>query len=275
MATGVASSFGGNSESAVDFTVGSVVAGQIKVYNGSAWVWKPVKVWNGSTWTTKTLRYWNGTSWIPYAAGTSTATLDAIGPGASGIAQAGTSLSWTHTCSGTNRYLVVGISVGGASGSFTTTVTCNGSAMTSLGRQQSNNQSDGYVELFGIIPPVGSCSIVATGSGSGQPFIGGSISATSVNQSTPVRTAIAAFGSGTSIQATRTGATGDLFIDAACCGSSISTSLQTLKIQQNFNTSTGAGNMSMSTAPGAASSSMGYTCQSDWWGIVTVALRPA
>jgi hypothetical protein len=275
MAVGLASSFGGNSESAVDFTVGSAVAGQIKIYNGSTWVWKPVKVWNGSTWTTKTLRYWNGTSWVPYAAGTSTVALDAIGPSSTGTALAGGSLSWTHTCSGANRYLVVGISVGGAAASFTTTVTCNGSAMTSLGRQQSNNQSDGYVELFGIIPPAGSCSIVATGSGSGQPFIGGSISATSVNQSTPVRTAIAAFGSGTSIQATRTGATGDLFIDAACCGSAISTSLQTLKIQQNFNTTTGAGNMSMSTAPGAASSSMGYTCQTDWWGIVTVALRPA
>jgi hypothetical protein len=271
----ITSSFGGNSESAVDFIVGAPLAGQIKVYDGSSWAWKPVKVWNGSTWTTKTLRYWNGTSWVPYAPGTSTVAIDAIGPNSTGIAQNGTSLSWTHTCSGTNRYLVVAISVGAGQAGWTTTVTCNGNAMTSLGRQQSNNQSDGYVQLFGIIPPAGSCSIVATGSSSGQPMIGGSISATSVDQTTPVRTAVTAFGDSTSIQAVRTGAVNDLFIDAACCGSSISTSLQTLQIQQNFNTATAAGNMSLSTAPGAASSTMGYTCSSDWWGIVTVALRPA
>lgn len=34
-----------------------------KVWNGSAWVAKPVNVWNGSAWVTKTLKYWNGSTW--------------------------------------------------------------------------------------------------------------------------------------------------------------------------------------------------------------------
>jgi hypothetical protein len=42
--------------------------GQMKVWNGSAWVAKPVKVWNGSAWVVKPLKYWNGSAWVvtPY-----------------------------------------------------------------------------------------------------------------------------------------------------------------------------------------------------------------
>lgn len=42
--------------------------GQIKVWNGSSWVAKPVKVWNGSTWETKPVKYYNGSTWVttPY-----------------------------------------------------------------------------------------------------------------------------------------------------------------------------------------------------------------
>jgi hypothetical protein len=275
------SSFGGNSESAVDFVIGADHSGQIKVYDGSSWVWKSVKAWNGSAWVAKTLRYWDGAAWHPNTTGgASPVSIDAIGPSSTGAISAGastTSLSWSHTCAGTNRYLIAAVSVGLASGSSTasTTVTCNGSAMTSLGKQKSNGQDSGYVEVFGIIPPSGSCSIVVTANESVDVIIGGSISATSVNQTTPTRTVAMAPGSGTSISVARTGVTGDLFVDAACCGSSISTSLQTSQILHNDNPSSGAGNFAMSTAPGATSATMGYACQDDWWGIVAIALQPA
>lgn len=42
----------------------SVAAGNAKVWNGSAWVAKPVKVWNGSAWVTKPVKRWNGTAWV-------------------------------------------------------------------------------------------------------------------------------------------------------------------------------------------------------------------
>lgn len=42
--------------------------GNAKVWNGSAWVTKPVKYWNGSAWVTKPVKHWNGSAWVttPY-----------------------------------------------------------------------------------------------------------------------------------------------------------------------------------------------------------------
>lgn len=39
-------------------------SGNIKVWNGSALVAKPVKVWNGSAWVTKPVKRWNGSAWV-------------------------------------------------------------------------------------------------------------------------------------------------------------------------------------------------------------------
>lgn len=41
-----------------------VGGGQIKVWNGSAWVAKPVKAWNGSTWQVKPVKFWSGSAWV-------------------------------------------------------------------------------------------------------------------------------------------------------------------------------------------------------------------
>jgi hypothetical protein len=38
--------------------------GYVKVWNGSAWVAKPLKVWNGSSWVQKPVKHWNGSSWV-------------------------------------------------------------------------------------------------------------------------------------------------------------------------------------------------------------------
>lgn len=47
-----------------DYTGGGGSTGQIKTWNGSAFVAKPVKVWNGSAWVTKPLKVYNGSSWV-------------------------------------------------------------------------------------------------------------------------------------------------------------------------------------------------------------------
>jgi hypothetical protein len=46
----------------------AVTTGQIKVWNGSQWVAKPMKVWDGSQWVTKPVKYYNGATWVttPY-----------------------------------------------------------------------------------------------------------------------------------------------------------------------------------------------------------------
>lgn len=42
--------------------------GQIKVWDGSQWVAKPVKVWTGASWEVKPVKYYNGATWVttPY-----------------------------------------------------------------------------------------------------------------------------------------------------------------------------------------------------------------
>jgi hypothetical protein len=38
--------------------------GDIKVYNGTAFVAKPVKIWTGTAWVKKPVKRWNGTTWV-------------------------------------------------------------------------------------------------------------------------------------------------------------------------------------------------------------------
>ena len=38
--------------------------GLMKVWNGSAWVEKPVKVWDGAAWNIKPVKHWNGSAWV-------------------------------------------------------------------------------------------------------------------------------------------------------------------------------------------------------------------
>lgn len=38
--------------------------GNIKFWNGAAWLTKPVKYWNGSAWVTKPVKRWNGSAWV-------------------------------------------------------------------------------------------------------------------------------------------------------------------------------------------------------------------
>lgn len=56
-----------NSASAIiaAFKKGAVAAGgNMKVWNGTAWVEKPAKVWTGSAWTQKPVKFWNGSAWV-------------------------------------------------------------------------------------------------------------------------------------------------------------------------------------------------------------------
>jgi len=49
---------------ALEPDIGGGDTGQIKVWNGSSWVAKPVKVWNGSAWVIKPIKYYNGTIFV-------------------------------------------------------------------------------------------------------------------------------------------------------------------------------------------------------------------
>lgn len=59
-------SYGGNSESASDFIIGTISGGStgIKVWDGADWAYKPVKVWTGSQWVEKPVKVWDGNDWV-------------------------------------------------------------------------------------------------------------------------------------------------------------------------------------------------------------------
>jgi hypothetical protein len=44
-------------------SVATAAMAGVGVWNGSAWVEKPVKVWNGSAWVQKPVKHWDGSSW--------------------------------------------------------------------------------------------------------------------------------------------------------------------------------------------------------------------
>lgn len=48
---------------AAELKLASSATGQIKAYNGTAFVAKPVKVWTGTAWVTKPLKRYDGTAW--------------------------------------------------------------------------------------------------------------------------------------------------------------------------------------------------------------------
>lgn len=48
----------------VGFSISLGTQGYIKVWNGTAWVKKPIKVWNGTAWVAKPVKRWNGVAWV-------------------------------------------------------------------------------------------------------------------------------------------------------------------------------------------------------------------
>ena len=98
---------------------------------------------------------------------------------ASGDASGSTTLTFSHTCTGSNLYLIVHIY--SQSGAGATGVTYNGTAMTRL---SAANDID---EIWGLVnPATGANNVVASrASGTGS-FLGGAISYTGVAQSSSI-----------------------------------------------------------------------------------------
>lgn len=199
---------------------------------------------------------------------------DAVGPGSGGggtTASAGaTSATWSHTCTGSNRALVVGVAIG-LGGAGTTTCTYNSVAMTSLGLIASNNQTSGYCQLFGLINPASGANTVAITTTTAS-IAGGSVSFTGAGS---FGTAVTAAGAGTPSVAVTGTTSGNMVVDVACNGAAITSSNQTQRWLRNNNLDTAAGNGASSTAAAGGSITMSYVTTADWWGIVAVEVLAA
>lgn len=101
----------------------------------------------------------------------------------SGYQAAASTYSWLHTCTGTNRYLAVDISLLSA-GQTVTGITYNGVALTQIGAQ-STVTSFGRVELWGLSNPASGSNTIAVTLAGAIASVGTAVSYTGVHQTSP------------------------------------------------------------------------------------------
>lgn len=211
---------------------------------------------------------------------------DAVGPNASGQnALAPTSLTWSHTCGGSNRVLLVGVAVGQASGSDATktisSVTYAGVAMTSLGVRHSNNQTAGYVQVFGLIAPAsGANNVIVTFASAPTSAEAGSLSFNGADQVSGWGTPVLASGATATATATVSSNTsGNIIayfvVNGADTGTN-PTSPATKRYQANFNHSSAGGCSGGATIPATGSSvTCSWPVTADWYAVIAVEVKAA
>lgn len=102
----------------------------------------------------------------------------------SGYQTASSSYSWTHVCSGENRFLAVDVGILSVPGTTVTSITYNGVNLSFIGAK-STVSGAGRVECWGLVAPtIGSNNVVVTLSTSVS-SASEAVSYTGVNQTTP------------------------------------------------------------------------------------------
>jgi len=190
----------------------------------------------------------------------------------------GATVTVSHTCTGSNRVLIVDAALGINPDTRTLTATYNGVSMTSLGLRHSNDQSSGYIEKFILInPDSGTHDIVVTRSGTGTPtLIVGGMSFNGASQTLADYTGnfFSAAGDGINPSVAVTGtAASSIIQDGACNGSAFSAvgSGQTQRWNLNVDFNSAAGNAAGSTEPGNGGTvTMSWDVSTDWWAIQAV-----
>jgi hypothetical protein len=212
---------------------------------------------------------------------------DALGPSGTGqiagINPPGVALTWSHTCTGTNLLLVVGVNctVNPDTG-LSTTATYNAVSMTSLGVVHSGGSTSGYVQFFYLINPAsGANNVVVTAAGStggSVDYGGGSISFTGVHQTTPLGSPFTNTANGTSVSVNVTGTTaGNMVVDTACAGTSMTSvgGSQTQRVHANTGSGAAANQLGMSTAAAGGTVTMTWNGGADFWGIIAAEVLAA
>ena len=122
-----------------------------------------------------------------------------------------TSLSFSHTCTGSDLCLVVGS--GSSSPGTITALTYAGAALTLIGALTSSNTFQRVEQWRRIAPATGANTVAVTYDVANQ-CVAGSISFTGVDQATPVAGYASATGLSTTPSVTVTSAVGNMVVDA-------------------------------------------------------------
>ena len=92
--------------------------------------------------------------------------------------------SWSHTCTGANRFLVVGVSMLSVAGSSVTGITYNGVALTKIGHVASVSGAV-RAELWGLIAPATGSNTITVTLSTALDSVGCAVSFTGVHQTSP------------------------------------------------------------------------------------------
>src|SRR5437870_1100407 len=204
------------------------------------------------------------------------ATVSVLAPTAGEVSSSqtgGTSTTtWAHTTSGTNRVLVVGVSWANITTRTVTSVTYAGQTMTSAGAAV--NAGNAGAEIFYLVAPAtGSNTVAVTLSGSANSLVGGAVTLTGVNQTTPLGIFASATGSSITPSVTVTSNTGETVVDTVSLTSSGAMTVSGGQTQQWQAGTSGRG--AGSTKPGASSVTMSWNSANLAWAIGAVGVKPA
>lgn len=197
--------------------------------------------------------------------------VDAVSSAAGGSAS---NFSWAHTCSGSDRLLMLGIAWYDSIDTISS-VTYNSVAMTAV---PSSSKSIGQytVVLYYLTNPAsGSNTVAVTFSGGVFDFGGGAISFTGADQTTPLGTAATASGTSTTPSVAVTSASGEIVLDTLIITHSGTLTVDGSQTQRWNSTGSGYTKYAGSTEGGAASTTMSWSnSTSQDWAITGVAIKP-
>jgi hypothetical protein len=188
-----------------------------------------------------------------------------------------TTLSWSHTDAG--NALLVGVSVGkNGDAGLTAVATYNGTAMTLLKTVHTNNQTAGFLDVFGLVnPATGTHNVVVTETGgTASEITGGSESFSGAAATGTFGTAASAVGSSATASVTAGSTSGNIVAGFVANGSQVTsaTSPSISRDIANQDNNTGAGNSAGATSLSTGSNvTMAWTVVNDWWAAVAVEVK--
>lgn len=222
--------------------------------------------------------------------GSSTTTVGASGlvedaiSSAADPAVSSNSVTYAHTCTGSNLVLVVVVAWTASATRTVTGVTYNGVALTQVASARREvtfiDTSVSGVDIWYLInPATGTHNIIATVSAVGTFVWGGGISFTGAHQSSVVGTANTATGTSTAPSVAITSAVGEIVVGGVMARADSEGQLTSGDTQKwcsretaGFNGATNNG----ATQVGAASVTMDWTSNlNDVWGATGVSIKPA
>lgn len=188
--------------------------------------------------------------------------------------------TWTHTVSGDNRILIVGVSINQSNQKESvSSITFNGRGLTSIGAAVRNN--DLQTELWYLLAPeTGTYNILVTLTRAAR-FVAGAISLNGVDQNTPLGTFAGTSGNGNTPSVTVSSEEGGLVVDMMGFATSSYTATagagQTQQWAEVTTNGTASNNVRgySSTEAGAASVTMSWTISTGTkWAISAVPVIP-